>query len=219
MGGYGSGRWCSQGSKTTTESQHRIDIRWLKKQGFLQPGAAGSLSWSRGGTQTGSIGYRMEVGKMILRYRYSFNKGKPERVEQSITLDQTPCHYGGQRQWFLCPKCRRRVAVLYGTGKYFFCRLCCGLAYTCQQEGKIDRLIRKARKIRQRLEADSNLFMPIWNKPKNMHWKTFDRLRRAADCAHDLSCGIMAQRLGLEADLHREAEFFPKAAKDNYSDF
>jgi hypothetical protein len=55
MGGYGSGR---RGSKNTTESQYRIDIRWLRKQGFLQPGAVRSLSWScllqPAGKQTGS---------------------------------------------------------------------------------------------------------------------------------------------------------------------
>ena len=33
MGGRGSGSWYRWDSKTTTESQHRIDIRWLKKHG------------------------------------------------------------------------------------------------------------------------------------------------------------------------------------------
>ena len=63
MGGYGSGnRW---NSKTTTESQHRIDIRWLKKQGYLRPDTMGTLSWSWRDKQTGSIGYRMEADRMV----------------------------------------------------------------------------------------------------------------------------------------------------------
>ena len=55
MGGVGSGSWYRWDSKTTTESQHRVDIRWLKKQGYLQVGKFGCLSWSRGG---GLIPYR-----------------------------------------------------------------------------------------------------------------------------------------------------------------
>ena len=203
MGGYGSGRWCSWGGKATTESQHRIDIRWLKKHGYLRPGTVGYLSWSRGEEETGSIRYRMEADRMILHYRHRQNRGEWEPVEQSISFDRTPCNYGGHRTWFLCPRCWKRVAVLYGAGKYFFCRHCHNLAYGSQQECKVDRLTRKARKIRQRLGADSDLSMPIWNKPKNMHWKTFDRLRREADYANDLSWHIMRQRFGPELDLYR----------------
>ena len=43
-----------------------------------------------------------------------------EQVDQVIPFDHTRCHFGGFRLWFLCPRCRRRVAILYGAGKYFF---------------------------------------------------------------------------------------------------
>jgi len=181
MGGYGSGR---RGSKNTTESQHRIDIRWLRKQGFLQPGATRSLSWSRGDKETGFIHYHMETNRMILDYRYRFDGGEWEPVEQIIAFDRTPCKYGGHRTWFLCPRCWKRVAVIYGAGKYFLCRHCYDLAYSSQQEGKSDRLMRKARKIRRRLVGSDNLSEPILFKPKNMHQKTFDWLRREADRAN-----------------------------------
>jgi len=195
MGGYGSGRRYSWGGKTTTESQHRIDIRWLKKQRYLRPGKEGSLSWSRGDEQTGSIGYRMEADRMILNYRYRPNGGKWEQVEQNISFDRTPCNYGGHRTWFLCPRCWKRVAVLYGAGKYFLCRHCYDLAYGSQQEGKVDRLMRKARKIRKQLGASNDLTEPILFKPKNMHQKTYDRMRREADDANNLSWQIMGLRL------------------------
>ncbi len=197
MGGYGSGRWYSWGGKTTTESQHQIDIRWLKKQGYLQPCAMGSLSWSRRGEQTGSIGYRLEADRMILNYRHRPRDGEWENVEQAISFDRTPCNYGGYRTWFLCPRCWKRVAVLYGAGKYFFCRHCHDLAYGSQQEGTADRLMRKARKIRERLGACNNLLEPIFFKPKNMHEKTFYRLRKEAVYADNLLGLIMMQRLGI----------------------
>ena len=40
---------------------------------------------------------------------------------------------------------------------------------------RIDRLIRKARKIRKKVGASDDLQEPIWRKPKGMHQKTFDR--------------------------------------------
>jgi len=197
MGGSGSGNWYRWDSKTTTESQHRIDIRWLKKQRYLRPGTAGSLSWSWGDEQTGSIDFRMEHDRMILNYRHRPHGGEWESVEQAISFDRTSCNYGGYRTWFLCPRCWKRVAILYGAGKYFFCRHCYDFTYSSQQESRPDRLMRKARKIRARLGASNNLMESILFKPKNMHQKTFDRLRREADHANNLSWIIMGQRYGI----------------------
>jgi len=39
MGGSGSGRRWHYGSKDTTESYRSIDVRWLKREGMLSPGA------------------------------------------------------------------------------------------------------------------------------------------------------------------------------------
>jgi hypothetical protein len=102
MGGLGSGSCSRWNSKTTTESQHRIDIRWLKKHGYLRPGNIGTLSWSQRGKETGSIIYRMEIGSMILNYRYRYRDGEWQAVEQDIHFNRTPCNYGGHRWWFLC---------------------------------------------------------------------------------------------------------------------
>ena len=199
MGGSGSGSWYRWDSKTTTESQYWIDIRWMKKQGYLRTGSFGSLSWSSRGEQTGSIGYHMEENRMILNYRRQPRGGEWEDVEQEISFDRTQCNYGGYRSWFLCPHCGRRVALLYGAGKYFLCRNCYNLTYGCQQEGRSDRLMRKARKIRERLGASDNLMIPLLcaPKPKNMHQKTCDRLRREAEQANNLLWPIMGQRFGI----------------------
>jgi len=197
MGGWGSGRGNSYSKKKTTESQHRIDIRWLKNHGCLKPGSIGSLSWSHRGEQTGSIGYRMEANRMILNYRHRPQGGDWEPVEQSITFDHTTCNYGGHRKWFLCPSCWERVAVLYGAGKYFLCRHCSKLTYGSQQEGIVGRMMRKQSKIRERLGAADDLVSPILFKPKGMHQKTFDRLRAEEILAGYLSASIMGRRLGI----------------------
>jgi hypothetical protein len=194
MGGYGSGnRW---DSKITTESRYWLDIRRLKKQGLLRPGTMGLLSWSWRDKKTGTIGYMMEADRMVLIYRHRPHGGEWEPVE-AISFDRTPCNYGGFRTWFLCPHCRRRVALIYGAGKYFLCRHCYDLTYASQQENRADRLMRKARKIRRRLGMGDNLIEPILFKPKNMHQKTFDRLRIEEDYANTLSWVIADQKLGL----------------------
>ena len=38
MGGLGSGNWYRWDTRTTTEQIHRVDIRYLRKQGFLKEG-------------------------------------------------------------------------------------------------------------------------------------------------------------------------------------
>jgi len=178
MGGYGSGRWYRCNSKATAESQDRIDIRCLKKQGYLRPRFSGLLSWSLCNKQKGSIVYRMEGDhRMVLNYRHRPHDGEWETVEQA----------GGHRTWFLCPLCWKRVAVLYCADKYFFCRHCYDLTYSSQQESRPDRLMRKARKIRKKIGGGVNLLDPFPDKPKNMHWETYWRLRERAEYANTLS--------------------------------
>ena len=195
------GRWKT---KATTESRHWIDIRQLKKQGYLRPGNVGSLSWSSRGEQTGSIRYRMEENRMILNYRHRPHRGEWEDVEQYISFDRTQCNYGGYRTWFLCPRCWKRVALLYGAGKYFLCRHCYNLTYPSQQESLSDRLIRKARKIRRRrLGGDDNLLSLFPWKPPRMHDKTYFRLREESERACTLSMLIMGKRFGIHVSPER----------------
>jgi hypothetical protein len=61
------------------------------------------------------------------------------------------------------------------------------LPYSSQRETYTHRMMRKARKIRQRLGASSNLFEPVWDKPKGMHWTTFERLRERERRSNELS--------------------------------
>ena len=197
MGGSGSGNYLRWGTKSITGSQHRVDIRWMRQQGRLEQGTSGWLSWSLNDKQTGVISYRVEANCLILNYRYRPSGGEWEDVQETVMFDWTACNYGGKRAWLLCPNCDRRVAVLYGAGRYFLCHHCYNLTYGSQQESMPDRLMRKARKIRARLGASNNLMESILFKPKNMHQKTFDRLRREADHANDLSLIIMGQRLGI----------------------
>lgn len=198
MGGMGSGGWYLWDKKTTAEEVKRVDIRYMRKQGLLRwPGYTGSLSWSRGGEQTGSIRYRVEQERLVLMYRYQSYGEEWQEIEESVWFDRTPCNYGGERLWFLCPHCGKRVAVLYGAGVRFLCRHCYDLPYSSQNETYLDRMHRKARKIRKRLGASDNLTEPVLFKPKGMHQKIFDRLVREEEKANTASVMEMARKLDM----------------------
>ena len=198
MGGSGSGSRYRWDSKTTTESQHRVDIRWMKKQGYLRSGACGVLTWSCRNEQTGAIRFSMETGRMVLNYRHRPHNGEWEDVEQVISFDWTPCNYGGKRTWFLCPHCNRRVALLYGAGKYFLCRHCYNLTYASQQVQRYERLMEKSRSIRKRLGGGDDLSEPFPDKPNGMHWKTYYRLRQEAEHANHSFTILVAQQFGYD---------------------
>ena len=103
-------------SKNTISSYRRLDIRELQRKGFLRPGGWTSLSWSRNGDVVGSVGVCAEFDRVVLRYRHQRYGEDWKDEEYPIFLDRTPCNYGGERVWFLCPArgCSRRVAVVYG---------------------------------------------------------------------------------------------------------
>lgn len=51
--------------------------------------------------------------------------------DQLIKCTSTKCNYGGDRVWFLCPTCDRRVGTLYRQplNILFLCRHCHNLTY------------------------------------------------------------------------------------------
>ena len=215
MGGFGSGSWYRWNSKNTTESQHRIDVRLLKRWGYLKGDSLsiGRWSWSRNGEQAGSVGFRVDSDHMVLNYRHRNLGGEWEAIEQHIHLDRTPCNYGGFRRWFLCPRCSRRVLVLYGAGKYFLCRHCHRLTYSSQQENFADRMMSKARKIRTRMDKNNCLFDQFPLKPKYMHWKTYYRLHDKAERANRIGLKLWERRLnGMHALLRVQTQI--NASKD-----
>jgi hypothetical protein len=200
MGGLGSGNRMRIDKRDTVERNHRLDVRKLARENCLQPGSVVQWAWFENGKQTASISFRVKENNIDLSYQHRENNRQWVPVQQSIPLDRTPCNFGGYRLWFRCPGCNQRVAIIYAAGKYFRCRHCYGLTYASSQEGHLDRLLRKAWKIRIRLGASQSLFDSICEpKPKHMHHRTFTNLRIDAMKVENKINLIMASQLGIRS--------------------
>jgi hypothetical protein len=181
MGGRGSGRLFRWDAKTALEQCRCIDVRDWKRRGLLREGSGFSWAWWQDGVRKASIRVLVAFEQVRLSYRYQRNGCEWRDVDDGIPLAATPCHLGGERVWFFCPGCGQRAAKLYLYSPYFRCRSCCRLPYASQQETALDRASRKARKLRRKLSDEGGIGDPIWEKPKGMHRRTFERLKAKAE--------------------------------------
>jgi hypothetical protein len=191
------------GGRTTCESCISIDVRRWHRERKLDAGLSFSCSCTYGGEPSGSISVRTEVDAVVLMYRArSWRDIEWKSVHQRVPINWTACHFGGRRPWFVCPGfsdgqyCGRRVALLYGTGELFACRHCYNLTYASQREALHLRDLGRAQKIRMRLGGSPET-EEFPDKPKGMHWRTYDRLCRLHDAAEKRSTiGLMHFALG-----------------------
>ncbi len=185
MGGFGSGR-PSGPARGKVESCRSIDVNRLHREGCLRAGWMGGWQWTRDGDKVASINLRAEDDRLHLTYRVRIGGGEWEDVSETVRIVRVACRFGGARPFFICPgvvngvACGRRVAKLHGPGRYFLCRLCYPLVHSSQSEGALDRTLRRADKIRQRLGGSPGMTAPFPPKPKGMWRRTYERLREHA---------------------------------------
>ena len=197
MGGRGSGRTSSFGLMVDQCHEfHSIDLAWLRRRKLLVPGCTSTLTWLRGGHQTGSIQLGVQSGCVRLIYRHKPNGGEWQDVNERIPLIETATGFGGVRQWFQCLSCSRRCRVLYG-GAYFRCRRCIGLRYDTQYEPAFARAATRALKIRERLGSKGGIddFFPP--RPKGMHRRTYERLQEHDERLQNAWAGGIAAKWGM----------------------
>lgn len=185
----GSGNRYRWDARDTTAGVRRLDVRELQRAGRLAPGGEYGWYWTDGRMITIRVSTLAEEGRalfLVLHYRSRRGGDAWEDVAEVVRLTWTRCHYGGWRPWFRCPavmhgrSCRRRVAILYGAGKYFACRQCYRLAYPSTREDAADRALAKHQALKVRLGGSPALPAPFPPKPTGMHWRTYDRLFREA---------------------------------------
>ena len=193
MGGRGSGRQSSYSGKPETSDSTPLDIRKLTRKGLLVPGNSFSWQWTVSDQKVAGINIRVDSHEgVVLSYR---RKSTGEEVEQQVQTQTSPCHLGGERRWFTCPRCSKRVAVLYAPGRTFACRQCCGLGYATQKEGVGDRASTKVNKLRKRLGWVTGILKDTGGKPKGMHWTTYWRLKGHHETLMQISLEDMGRKL------------------------
>ncbi|MEA1963705.1 MAG: hypothetical protein U9O41_01050 [Candidatus Aerophobetes bacterium] len=113
------------------------------------------------------------MAEIIARGSLRFTQG--DRFIQSFEIISTPTNLGiGIRYWFLCPKCRKRVAVLYMPfdGPSFLCRGCHNLTYRAQKkhDKRVDMLLNgmpqfsNLRHFKSSRRSDLLVFLKAWEK-------------------------------------------------------
>jgi hypothetical protein len=177
------------GGKTTVESCRCIDVLDWHRRGCLRSPRRFSWAWRQDGERVASINVETERHRVTLKYRSRPYGGDWAGAKQRIPVAWTPCRFGGDRPWFICSVyangtyCGRKVTKLYNAGGLFACRHCSRLAYACQQESTHLRGLWKAQKIRMRLGGSANMLEDFPEKPKGLHWQTYERLCRVHDAA------------------------------------
>jgi hypothetical protein len=189
-------RYAADG-KNTVEGCRSVDVLEWHRLGYLRSPRWFSLAWSRDGEQVASIKVETQRHSLTLKYQ-SRSWGEDWSNVQRIAVEWTPCRFGGERPWFVCSVaangvyCGRRVTKLYGAERLFACRHCYRLAYASQQESAHRRGLGKSQKIRMRLGGSPNMLEEFPDKPKGMHWRTYERWRRVHDVAEERSTvGLM----------------------------
>jgi hypothetical protein len=185
------------GSRDMTSSYKQLDVRKWQRGGYLERGRVFSWQWSSNGEPMGFIHVQTQPDRATLSYRHR-RAGVEEWTseEYPVTIEWTPCHFGGRRAWFLCPArgCGRRVAILY-LGGIAACRHCYQLAYESQREAPHDRALTRTQAIRMKLGGSGSMADPFPTKPKRMHWRTYLSYLRKAEEADERSVPPWLYRL------------------------
>lgn len=133
-------------AKAIAEQSNALSIFWFKK--YINDGLnnSGVVTWTSNRSENkSSIGFQVKISErgtsITFQYTHTDNfSGSKEELNYPIMLTTTPCNYGGNRYWFICPlskngiNCSRRVGVLYAISKYFGCRHCGEIAYDSQRQ-------------------------------------------------------------------------------------
>lgn len=131
------GRW-SLSNKIETDDVRKLSISWLNQKRLLLAYWSDTITWTNVSTgHQNSIGIEISANSYdgYVRLLYQTNRdGKKKDFDYKVFLTTTPCHFGGQRYWFICSGtngilCGRRSGTLYLVHGYFICRHCGNLTY------------------------------------------------------------------------------------------
>jgi len=128
--------------KLKAENTSVLDVAYLSRNGHLDSGNWKRLYWR----QYGEV--RLEALVKAFDDHITVDIGM---TSHWIGLTQTQCNFGGIRRWFTCPRCGKRMGMLYFRRNYFACRHCQKIAYQSQSGNADDRIIWKYHTFRRKI--------------------------------------------------------------------
>jgi hypothetical protein len=167
--------------KRTVEESYGLSIFDLKKGRLLEK-EAGDW-WSRKSNGLTLLCTQVAINRplwpttLIIDATLTDALGREHHLERrEVQMTSTPCRFGSQRWWFICPgeRCGRRVAKLYlppGQNQYL-CRHCHELTYeacqghrdgmdTARRYARYRKRWEAARTTRQKIEWSLKLFQAL----------------------------------------------------------
>ena len=171
------------------ESMCQLKMTDLRKQHVLTyNGCTMSLKWL--GT---TIWVRSEGDRLKLTY------GPFSKTVHYIGITWSRTAFSGRRQWLRCPDCGRRCGVLYIRSAAWRCRLCYRLTYQSQYVAPWERRQKKAEKVHVRLGGSGDISEGLPDKPRGMHWRTYEHLAAKCDEAETAwTCGALENLMALK---------------------
>ena len=134
MGGDGSGRSKTR-ERDLIEDCDCLDINEIAKDGFTIHPAIAFIE--------------NNDGKQCVFVKCSFDGINCVNHKSRIALTKTYPYFGGERYWFICPQCGKRVGKLFRheSKSEYKCRLCHNLMYSSQESNVYDSWLKKMSKI------------------------------------------------------------------------
>jgi len=137
-------------SKQEADDTRKISTSFLKEHGYFCGWRSGVITWTCGGVwgeskNSVSITVSTMDDYKYLKISYTQTDGwtdEKKDFDYKIPLTTTPCNFGGERYWFICPwykngkYCGNRVGTLYKGGDYFACRHCYELTYSSRNKNR-----------------------------------------------------------------------------------
>jgi len=110
-------RYYYNARSSTSDYPKRLTIKALKENGFLdgsKNGCEATITWSNGS----NIGIQANIWEESWSVRVYFTQlnrttWEEKKLDYTITLESTPCNYGGKRWWLICPLRWGRCTTLY----------------------------------------------------------------------------------------------------------
>lgn len=189
-------------AKLKIESCPSVNVLEWKRLGYLRGHLIFARTWSCGGEPVKRLICEATPRYVILRSEEDVLGG---RRKQRVDIVWTPCHFGGERPWMVCQGtsskelCGRRVTRLFCVDSLFACRRCHRLAYASQHQPEDERNAQTAEKIRMRLAREDDVSDEFPQKPKGMHWRTYNRLHRLHDQAEEAAAQALIRIMWREA--------------------